>query len=574
MDFRNPWTETDRMRTPEQIEAIAPAADRSAQRFPVLREPQLEVVKRFAGAPEQAFGAGELLFDVGSRDVPVWFLLQGSVDAFGRDGLDQETAIRHLERGQFTGELNQLANRPSLAGARAGPDGCVALPLDPTRLRTLIVGSAELGELIMRAFILRRVSLLERGVGPVILGRAGSADVLRLQAFLTRNTYPHLVLTCASDRGRQLIEDLALPAEDLPVVVCPCGRVLKRPSNEATGAWLGITPTLSTETVYDVAVIGSGPAGLATAVYAASEGLSVLVLDGDVLGGQAGASARIENYLGFPTGISGQALTGRALNQAQKFGAQVAIPLSATQLRCEGSAAALELQLSEQGTLKARTVVVATGARYRRPEIENLRPFEGNSVHYWASPVEATLCAGAEIALVGAGNSAGQAVVFLAPQVKRLTLIVRGSGLEASMSRYLIDRIKMLDNVDIQVRSEVVELHGTRGGTLEGATIRNRATGTTSRLPLSQLFLFIGAAPNTSWLDGCVALDEHGYILTGMQSPTAHQGSVPLPLQTSLPRVFAIGDVRSGSTKRVASAVGEGAAVVAQIHSILSAPAA
>jgi thioredoxin reductase (NADPH) len=562
------------MRTPEQIEAIAPIADRSAQRYPALREAQLEVVKRFAGIQERAFSPGELLFDVGQRDVPVWFVLQGSTDCFGRDGLDREMSFRQLERGQFTGELNQLANRPSLAGARAGSDGCVALPLDATRLRTLIVGSAELGELIMRAFILRRVSLLERGVGPVILGRAGSSDVLRLQAFLTRNTYPHLVLTCASERGRQLIEDLALPTEDLPVVVCPCGRVLKRPSNEAAGAWLGITPTLSAETIYDVAVIGSGPAGLATAVYAASEGLSVLVLDGDVLGGQAGASARIENYLGFPTGISGQALTGRALNQAQKFGAQVAIPLSATHLRCEGNGAALELKLSEQGTMQARTIVVATGARYRRPEIQNLRPFEGNSVHYWASPVEATLCAGAAIALVGAGNSAGQAVVFLAPQVKRLTLIVRGPGLEASMSRYLIDRIKMLDNVDIQVRSEVVELHGNRTGALEGATVRNRATDTASLLPLSQLFLFIGAEPNTAWLDGCVALDEHGYILTGVHSPTAQQGSAPLPLQTSLPRVFAIGDVRSGSTKRVASAVGEGAAVVAQIHSILSAPAA
>ena len=460
----------------------------------------------------------------------------------------------------------------TLAGARAGVDGCVALPLDATRLRALIVGSAELGELIMRAFILRRVGLLERGVGPVLLGRAGSAELLRLQAFLTRNGYPHLVLNCASERGRQLLDDLALPPEDLPLLICACGRVLKRPSNEEASAWLGITPTLRTGTLYDVAVIGSGPAGLATAVYAASEGLSVLVVDGEVLGGQAGASARIENYLGFPTGISGLALTGRALNQAQKFGAEVAIPLVATRLECgDGGHAAddtVALTLSDQGSVRARAVVVASGARYKRPPITNLKSFEGDSVHYWASPVEAKLCTGEEIALVGAGNSAGQAVVFLAPHVKRLTMIVRGAGLEASMSRYLIDRIRSLENVDIQVRSEIVELRGDRAGALEGVTVRNRDSGATSNLPARQVFMFIGAEPNTAWLNGCLALDEHGYILTGL-APAAAQA--PLPLQTSLSRVFAIGDVRSGSTKRVASAVGEGAAVVAQIHSILGA---
>ncbi len=350
--------------------------------------------------------------------------------------------------------------------------------------------------------------------------------------------------------------------------------MLKRPSNEEASAWLGITPTLKTDTLYDVAVIGSGPAGLATAVYAASEGLSVLVVDGEVLGGQAGASARIENYLGFPTGISGLALTGRALNQAQKFGAEVAIPLVATRLECgDGGHAAddtVALTLSDQGSVRARAVVVASGARYKRPPIANLKSFEGDSVHYWASPVEARLCTSEEIVLVGAGNSAGQAVVFLAPHVKRLTMIVRGAGLEASMSRYLIDRIRALENVDIQVRSEIVELHGGRAGGLESATVRNRDSGATSSLPARHVFMFIGAEPNTAWLNGCVALDEHGYILTGL-APAAAQASAPLPLQTSLPRVFAIGDVRSGSTKRVASAVGEGAAVVAQIHSILGA---
>jgi thioredoxin reductase (NADPH) len=555
------------MTTPEQIEATPPVSDRSAQRFPRLREAQLEVVKRFADSQPHAFSPAEFLYQVGDRGVPTWFVLEGSAEVFARDGLDQQTSIRHLERGDFTGELHQLSDRPTLAEAVAGPRGCVALPLDAEHLRALIVGSAEIGELIMRAFILRRVGLLERGVGPVLLGRAGSADLLRLQAFLTRNAYPHLVLDCASERGRQLIDDLNLPAEDLPLLVCACGRVLRRPSNEEAGVWLGITPSLRPQALYDVAVIGAGPAGLATAVYAASEGLSVLVVDGGVLGGQAGASARIENYLGFPTGISGQALTGRALSQAQKFGAQVAIPLQAKQLRCEDGNGAggetMELTLSG-GAVRARAVVVASGARYKRLAVANLKSFEGDSIHYWASPAEAKLCAGEEIALVGAGNSAGQAVVFLAPQVKRLTMIVRGAGLEASMSRYLIDRIKLLGNVDVRVQSELAELHGEREGLLQGVTVRNRVSGETRLLPIRHLFMFIGAEPNTTWLDGCVALDEKGYILTGDTNAPARYA-----LQTSLPRVFAIGDVRSGSTKRVASAVGEGAAVVAQIHSLL-----
>ncbi len=565
------------MRNKEQIEAMVPIPDRSAQRFPRLRDDQLEVVRRFANVEARKFSPRESIFQVGERGVPAWFLLEGSAQLFGRDGLDQEISLPHIDSGQFTGELHQLTDRPTFAGAFAGPEGCIALPLNAERLRALIVGSAELGELIMRAFILRRVGLLERGVGPVLLGRAGSADLLRLQAFLTRNAYPHFVLDCASERGRQLINDLALPSEDLPILVCACGRVLKRPSNEEAGAWLGITPTLNKGDVYDVAVIGAGPAGLATAVYAASEGLSVLVLDAAVLGGQAGASARIENYLGFPTGISGLALTGRAFNQAQKFGAQVAIPIVATRIRCDGSndggAETVEIALSEQGSVRARTVVVASGARYKRAAIVNLKPFEGISVHYWASAVEAKLCGGEQIALVGAGNSAGQAAVFLAPLVKRLTIIVRGEGLEASMSRYLIDRIGMLGNVEVLVQSELAELHGEAMGQLHGATIRNRRTSQTSHLPVRHIFMFIGAEPNTAWLNGCLELDEKGYIVTGARS--AHERIAPAPpsLQTSLPRVFAIGDVRSGSTKRVASAVGEGAAVVAQIHSVLGASA-
>jgi thioredoxin reductase (NADPH) len=556
------------VRTAEQIEEMVPASDRTAQRFPRLRDAQLEVVKRFADTHERSFAPGEALYDVGERAVPTWFLLKGSAQITGRDGANQAIDLQRLASGQFTGELHQLTGGPTLAAVVAGPDGCVAIPLDAVRLRALIVGSAEVGELVMRAFILRRVGLHERGVGPILLGRAGSADLLRLEAFLRRSTYPHLVVDCSSERGRQMIEALNLPPGDLPILICACGRVLKRPSNEEAGVWLGITPTLRTEELYDVAVIGAGPAGLATAVYAASEGLSVLVLDGEVLGGQAGASARIENYLGFPTGISGLALTARAFNQAQKFGAQVAIPLRATQLRCAGNGGSgdyVELSLSEQGAIRARTVVVASGARYRRPAVSDLRSFEGDSVHYWASPAEAKLCDGEEVALVGAGNSAGQAAVYLAPHVKRLTMIVRGSGLEASMSRYLIDRIRALGNVDIVVGSELASLQGETAGSLAAVTIRDRTSGKTRQLPVRQLFMFIGADPNTAWLNGCVELDEKGYVVTEGRSASHMLGS----LQTSLPRVFAIGDVRGGSTKRVASAVGEGAAVVAQIHSFL-----
>jgi thioredoxin reductase (NADPH) len=562
------------MRTPEQIDEIAPTAERTAQRFPRLRDTQLEVVKRFSDGRVREFAPGESLYQVGERAAPAWFLINGSAEVFGRDGLEQQSTLQFLEGGQFTGELNQLTGGPTLAGAVAGPDGCRAIALDAVRMRALIVGSAELGELVMRAFILRRVGLLERGVGPVLLGRAGSPDLLRLQTFLRRNTYPHLVIDCSSERGRQMIEALNLPAQDLPLLVCACGRVLKRPSNEEAGVWLGITPDLPDE-IYDVTVIGAGPAGLATAVYAASEGLSVLVLDGEVLGGQAGASARIENYLGFPTGISGLALTGRALNQAHKFGAQVAIPLRATQLKCGpsgsgGAGAYAEILLSEQGPARSKVVVIASGARYRRPDLPDLKSFEGDSVHYWASPAEAKLCAGEEVALVGGGNSAGQAVVYLSSHVKQLTMIVRGEGLEASMSRYLIDRISMLKNVEVAVASEVAALHGPGPGALDRLTIRNRSSGALSELAARQLFMFIGAEPNTAWLDGCVDLDEKGYVLTGA-SRRQPQAAVTYPLQTSMPRVFAIGDVRSGSTKRVASAVGEGAAVVAQIHSVLGA---
>jgi thioredoxin reductase (NADPH) len=550
------------------------AETRRHQLFPVLDNAQIEMAKRFASGEARRFAPGEVLFDVGERNAPAWLVLDGSIAVVRRDGLDHEAAITTHQVGQISGEVSQLAGRASLARGRAGPQGCTALPFDAAHLRALVIGSADVGELVMRAFILRRVGLIqEGGAGSVLVGRPDAPDLVRLQGFLARNGYPCTVLDSSTDaEGRALVERLGVRPEDLPLMVCPNGTVLKRPTDAEAGACLGITPDLDPRTVYDVAVVGAGPAGLATAVYAASEGLSVLVLDQRAIGGQAGASARIENYLGFPTGISGQALAGRAFTQAQKFGAELAIPVEVARLEAGRPGDPLRLELTNGRAVQARTVVVASGARYRRPDIPDLSTFEGAGVSYWASPVEAKLCAGEEVAVIGGGNSAGQAVVFLAPKVKRLHLVVRGQGLEATMSRYLIDRIRNLAHVDLHVGTEVVGLAGDRKGGLTGGVFRDRASGATHSCALSHLFLFIGADPCATWLADRVAVDAKGFVLTGGQAAAGAGTSrrAALPLETSLPGVFAIGDVRAGSTKRVAAAVGEGAAVVAQIHSVLA----
>jgi thioredoxin reductase (NADPH) len=533
---------------------------REHQIFPVLDATQIVTARRFASGPERRFAAGESVFAIGERGVPAWLVLDGAIDVTRRDGLSQEALVTTLGPGQFTGEVNQLAGRPAIAAARAGPNGCVALPFDPAHLRALMVGSADVGEIVMRALILRRVGLIEMGgAGSILIGVSGSPDLVRLQGFLARSGFPNLVLDAAADAEAQaLVERIGVQPEELPLVVCPDGNLLKNPSEAALATCLGITPELDPQKVYDVAIVGAGPAGLAAAVYAASEGLSVIVLDERAIGGQAGASARIENYLGFPTGISGQALAGRAFVQALKFGAEIAVPLEVERLDCSGERLALELAGDRR--LRARAVVIASGARYRRPGIANLATFEGAGVSYWASPIEARLCAGEEVALVGGGNSAGQAIVFLAPQVKRLHLIVR-RDLSETMSRYLIDRIAALSNVEIHVGAEVTALEGDRAAGLTAATFRNRADGSNCRRELRHLFLFIGADPNAGWVQGCAETDAKGFVVTGKGS---------LPLETSLPGVFAIGDVRAGSTKRVAAAVGEGAAVVAQIHAMMA----
>jgi thioredoxin reductase (NADPH) len=551
--------------------------DRGHQMFPTFDCNQIEIARRFCSGEPRTFAPGALLFDVGEHQAPVWLVLKGTIAIARRDGFGHEKPITVHAVGQFSGEVSQLAGRASLAAGRAGPGGCTALPFDAAHLRALVIGSAELGEIIMRALILRRVGLIEGGAsGPILVGRRGEAHLTRLQGFLTRNGYPNTILDASDNaEGRAVVERLGIQTEELPLMVCPNGAVLRRPSNAEAAICLGITPDLDPAKLYDVAIVGAGPAGLATAVYAASEGLSVLVLDQRAIGGQAGASARIENYLGFPTGISGQALAGRAYNQALKFGAELALPLEVGRLNCQhrdaGHDAPLTLELTNGTSILARTVVVASGARYRRPEIDNLSTFEGAGVSYWASPVEARLCEGEEVALVGGGNSAGQAVVFLAPKVKKLHLLVRGTGLEASMSRYLIDRIAALPNVEMHMGTEVTALEGDATQGLAGALLRHRATGAVHLCALRHMFLFVGADPNAAWLQGCVGVDASGFILTGAHHPT---GSAPaLSLETDRPGVFAIGDVRAGSVKRVAAAVGEGAAVVAQIHQYLRAAA-
>jgi thioredoxin reductase (NADPH) len=467
--------------------------------------------------------------------------------------------------GSFMGELAQLSGRPSLVDGYA-KEAVETLVIAPRRLRDLMVEEAELGERIMRALILRRVNLLDTGAGgPVIVGGADNGDVLRLEGFLARNGHPYQRFDPKTDPCAQtLIERFHIDQRDLPIVVCPDGRLLRNPGDVELARCIGLVTPIDPDKIYDVVVVGAGPAGLAAAVYAGSEGLSVLVLDCRAFGGQAGASARIENYLGFPTGITGMALMARAYTQAQKFGVDMAIPDQVGSLEAKAGLAKAPflLTLASRERVRARTVVIAGGARYRRLDVEDLASFEGSCVHYWASPLEARLCAGQEVALVGAGNSAGQAVVYLSGQVAKVWLIVRGPSLDAGMSRYLVDRIAARPNVEVLTGTTVTALEG-RDGILEAIRCRSERSGEELQRAIRHLFLFIGAEPNTAWLSGSgVTLDDKGFVRTG--------ANILRPLETSLPGVFAIGDVRAGSVKRVAAAVGEGAQVVAAIHAHLA----
>jgi thioredoxin reductase (NADPH) len=532
---------------------------------PTLQPFELERVRRFGEV--RSFKVGEPLAKVGEVARGLSVILAGRVEVTLYDQSGHSAQIVTRGAGEFLGELAQLAGRPALADACAR-ETVEALIIPPDRLRALLVAEAELGERIMRALILRRVGLLETGAGgPVIVGRAENGDVLRLQGFLRSNGHPYQRLDPETDpHAKALIERFQVDPGQLPIVLCPSGQLLRNPGETELARCIGLVGPIDPNRVYDVAIIGAGPAGLAAAVYAGSEGLRTLVLDRRAFGGQAGASARIENYLGFPTGITGMALMARAYNQAQKFGVEMAIPdeviaLDPASYPYDGR---FILNLSDGERVCARSVVIANGARYRRPAVPNLEAFEGASVHYWASPLEAKLCAGQEVALVGAGNSAGQAVVYLATQVRKVWLLARGPSLAAKMSRYLVDRISGLSNVEVLTQTGISGLEGS-GGVLEAVRWRG-PSGEDTRHPVRHLFLFIGADPNTDWLDGSgVALDRKGFVLTGSGPDRARR-----PLETSVRGVFAIGDVRAGSIKRVAAAVGEGAQVVAALHTLLA----
>jgi thioredoxin reductase (NADPH) len=537
---------------------------RHDQIYPTLDPLEIERVRRFGNV--RFFAAGESLWTVGQVAPGLMVVLTGRVAVTERDQFDNHKPIGVHGPGNFLGELALLSSRPALADAIAH-EPVEALIIPSERLRALMIAEAELGERIMRALILRRVAILQAGIGgPIILGRAENGDVLRLEGFLRRNGHPHQLLNPETDApAKVLIERFHIDPGQLPIVLCPGGQLLRNPGENELARCLGLVRPIDPERVYDVAVVGAGPAGLATAVYAASEGLSVVVLDCRSFGGQAGASARIENYLGFPTGISGLALMARAYNQAQKFGAEMAIPDEATSLAADGPVGpfTLDLQIGEQ--VKARSVVLATGARYRRLDIENLAEFEASSVHYWASPLEAKLCANQEVALVGAGNSAGQAAVYLASQSAKVYMLVRRSDLAETMSRYLVDRIRSLANVEVVTGATVSALEG-RDGVLSAVRWQHRATGREVRRAINHLFLFIGADPNTDWLAGSgIALDAKGFVLTGAEAAAGRHA-----LETTCRGVFAIGDVRTKSVKRVAAAVGEGAQVVAALHSYLA----
>jgi thioredoxin reductase (NADPH) len=548
--------------------ALAARFPRLEQTFPALAPQEIARMRSFGEL--RNYKDGERLFETGKPGPGMFVILSGHIAISQRDGLGHVTPVIEQGPGQFLAEIGQLSGRPALVDGHA--EGEVeTLLIPPERLRALLVAEADLGERIMRALILRRVSLIQGGVGgPVLIGPSDSAGVIRLQGFLTRNGVPHHLLDPERDHdAAELIERYSPSPSDWPLVVAVDGTVLRNPSETELARALGMIGGPAGNKIYDVAIVGCGPAGLATAVYAASEGLSVAVLDARSFGGQAGASARIENYLGFPTGISGQALAGRAFTQAQKFGADIMIPIGAKALDCARTDGAFALTLEGGDTLRSRSVVVASGARYRRPEIENLQKFEGRGVWYWASPIEARLCAEQEIVLVGGGNSAGQAGVFLSGHARKVYMVIRGGGLGASMSRYLIERIEATPNIELVFNTEVVALEGIADIALERVRWRSRLSGEESAIDIRNLFLFAGADPATGWLDGCgVTLDRGGFVVTGAQSEQ-NQGRLVPPLETSVPGVFAVGDVRSGSVKRVGGAIGEGAQVVAALHGFL-----
>ncbi|RZJ26932.1 MAG: cyclic nucleotide-binding domain-containing protein [Haliea sp.] len=553
---------------------FTPYADRRHQMFPVLSAADIARLQRFGQV--LSFQRGDRLFAAGEPGPGLFVVLRGRLAVTQRDGLGHVRPVVQHGPGEFSAEVGQLSGGIALVDGHADED-VETLLIPPEQLRALIIAEADLGERLVRALILRRVALIEAGAsGPVLIGQPQAAALIRLQGFLSRNGEPHHVMDTGQDAdAAALMAQYNAGAADM-LAVCPNGTVLLNPSEGELARCMGMVDTADHDELFDLIVVGAGPAGLATAVYAASEGLKVLVLDCRAYGGQAGASARIENYLGFPTGISGQALAGRAYVQAQKFGVELLIPAQAKSLDCSRMATEGELQLTltDGRRLRGRTMVVASGARYRRPAVPRLSDFEGRGVWYWASALEAKMCSQTEVALVGGGNSAGQAAVFLSQHAAKVNMLVRGPSLAASMSRYLIDRIEAAPNIALLPHTELASLHGDDAG-LTGVTWRNRQHGGEQQTDLRNVFLFVGADPETEWLRDCgAAIDAQGFVLTGDKVQSHRPGHIPAPLETSIPGLFAVGDVRSGSVKRVGGAIGEGAAAVAMIHQHLAATGA
>ena len=538
--------------------------------FPKLTPAQIDRILLYGRM--RSVQSGEVLLEQGDTSVPFFVVTTGEVEIVRPFGAARETLITVHGPGEFTGEVNMLSGRRSLVRARVTKSGKV-IELDHQQMLGLVQTDAELSDILMRAFILRRVELIAAGVGDIVLiGSTHSAGTLRIKEFLMRNGHPYSYIDLERDPDVQnMLDSFQISASEIPVLVCRGQLVLRNPSNQEIADCLGFNDSIDQTQVRDLVVIGAGPSGLAAAVYGASEGLDVLILETSSPGGQAGSSSRIENYLGFPTGISGQELAARAYNQAQKFGAHMLVA-RATRLICDRKPYVIEL---ENGTrISTRTVLIATGAQYRKLPLENLSRLEGAGVYYGATFVEAQLCGGEEVIVVGGGNSAGQAAVFLAQTAKRVFMLVRSSGLAATMSRYLIRRIENSSAITILPQTEIVDVEG--GNHLESVSWRNNQTGLTEKHKISHIFVMTGADPNTRWLDGCIALDDKGFIKTGPELLPENLSATGWPLtrqpyllETTLPGVFAVGDVRNGSIKRVASAVGEGSIAISFVHKVL-----
>ena len=539
--------------------------------YPKLGRAEIERLTPFG--TRRSVVKGEVLFDQGDGSRSFFVVLEGSLEIVS-PGLDGESRITVYHPGQFTGEVDILLGRPSLVRARAITDGSV-LEIRPTILRQIVETDTEIGEILLRAFGNRRAHLVSNHFGGLVLiGSRFSSDTLRLKEFLARNDQPYAYLDLETDAAvKELLEKFAFRVADIPVVICRNQPALRNPSNAEVAKCLGFNPQIDKVHVHDVVIVGAGPSGLAAAVYAASEGLEVLVLEGSAPGGQAGSSSHIENYLGFPSGITGQDLADRAFIQAEKFGAQVAVARTVDGVTCDSQPFIIRCTGAESA--RGRTVVIASGAEYRRLSLPNLNQFEGVGVYYDATVLEAQLCANEEVAVVGGGNSAGQAATFLAKVAKHVYMLVRGTGLSESMSQYLIRRIEEIPTITLHLRTQVVALEGKTH--LERISWKSDENGQTETREIRHLFSMTGATPNTAWLDGCLALDDRHFIKTGADlSPeelkTAHWPlrRQPYLFETSVPRIFAIGDVRSGSVKRVASAVGEGSVVVQLLHIVLA----